>query len=249
MSRDNEEARQFNKEVERLLEGGEPAAGAVGDAKTLDFARKLLQARAEPAPAFRQGLKERLLARLAAEEVAAARPRRGILDFLKGLVPQSPVWRTAAVSVAVVLLAFAISWRAGFFTAPGGLQNPPLGTITVQNVVLEAYMTVPKEAYNAGEPVIITVRLRNITDRQVRLESEPALTVADAAANNFNIANRSNPGTVAPGAIAELTFAWDQRDAAGNQAPPGDYQVSVSDLRVSEGNVQLPEPATVRLLP
>ncbi len=127
MDKERNEEQEFLKDVDRCLNGEEvtPDEGTSEDARSaLEFARKLTELRAEPSPEFQERLKSRLLRKLTEQEVAA-REKAGVSwlrDFVDRLIPQSPVWRTAAVTVAIVMVATGVMWRTGMFTptaAPG----------------------------------------------------------------------------------------------------------------------------------
>jgi hypothetical protein len=127
MDKERNEEQEFLKDVDQFLNGEEvtPDESASEDTRSaIEFARKLTEFRAEPSPEFQERLKSKLLRKLTEREVAAREKTRAIWlhDFVDKLIPQSPVWRTAVVTVAIVMVATGVMWRTGLFTptaAPG----------------------------------------------------------------------------------------------------------------------------------
>ncbi len=127
MDKGKNEEQKFLRDIERILKGEEvtPTVDSSEDAKsTIEFAKKLTELRADPSPEFRKGLRSRLLRKLTEQEMTA-RERVGagwLGGFWNKLIPQSPVWRTAVVTVAIMVVAVGVVWRTGLFTmtsAPG----------------------------------------------------------------------------------------------------------------------------------
>lgn len=128
MGKERNEEQEFLRDVDRFLNGEEvsPGEDASEEARsTTEFAKKLTELRADPSPEFQERLKSKLLRKLTEQELAA-RERAGsgwFTGFLDRLFPQSPVWRTAVVTVAIVVVAAGVMWRTGLFTTtvtPGG---------------------------------------------------------------------------------------------------------------------------------
>ncbi len=128
MGKERNEEQEFLRDVDRFLNGEEvsPGEDASEEARsTTEFAKKLTELRADPSPEFQERLKSKLLRKLTEQELAA-RERAGsgwFTGFLDRLFPQSPVWRTAVVTVAIVVVATGVMWRTGLFTTtvtPGG---------------------------------------------------------------------------------------------------------------------------------
>jgi hypothetical protein len=120
MDKGKNEEQKFLRDIERIVNGEEftPAEDSSEDAKsTIEFAKILTELRAEPSPEFREGLKSKLLRKLTAQEMAA-REHVGagwLGGFWNKLIPQSPVWRTAVVTVAILVVAVGVVWRTGIF--------------------------------------------------------------------------------------------------------------------------------------
>ena len=121
MGKEKNEEQEFLRNVECFLNGEEtvPGEDAGEDIRsTIEFARKLTELRADPSPEFQESLKSKLLRKLTEQEMAA-RERAGsgwFGGFWNRLIPQSPVWRTAAVTVTVVVVAAGVMWQTGLFT-------------------------------------------------------------------------------------------------------------------------------------
>jgi hypothetical protein len=128
MGKEKKEEQEFLRDVDRFLKGEEVSPGEDASEETrstTEFAKKLIELRAAPSPEFRERLKSKLLRKLSEKEDAAReRAKSGwFTRFLDRLIPQSPVWRTAVVTVAIVVAAAGVMWRTGLFTttvAPGG---------------------------------------------------------------------------------------------------------------------------------
>ena len=114
MASQKNQDREFARYLDRLLGGEEVEAAEVLSEEVrsaLSFARKISELRAEPPPQFREQLKARLLQQLAQQ---GAEGRQGSFwEFLRGLVPQSPLWRTVAATLVVALVAVSLIWRMG----------------------------------------------------------------------------------------------------------------------------------------
>jgi len=132
MRKRSDEEKQFIESIDRLLSGEEVEGfeDMSEDYHTaINFARNLAELRAEPSPEFRDRLKQRLLLQLTRQEVETAREKErriSFWEFLKNLVPQSPAWRTATVTIAVVLVTVGVLWRTGMFTQAPGLETTVL---------------------------------------------------------------------------------------------------------------------------
>ncbi|HEY41020.1 MAG TPA: hypothetical protein G4O18_04075 [Dehalococcoidia bacterium] len=127
MGKEKNGEQEFLRDIDRFLNGEEvtPDEETGEDVRSaVEFAHKLTELRAEPSREFQESLKSRLLRKLTEQEMAA-RERAGagwFSGFLDRVVPQSPVWRTAVVTVAIMVVAAGIMWQTGLFTmtsAPG----------------------------------------------------------------------------------------------------------------------------------
>jgi hypothetical protein len=129
MDRERDEERRFLESLDGLLTGeGVPDADDASEdyASTMEFAQKLADLSEGPSPEFQQQLKARLLMKLTERDVAERQKAAagGFWGFLDRLMPRSPVWRTAAVSIAVVLVTVTVAWQTGVFS-PGATSDTP----------------------------------------------------------------------------------------------------------------------------
>ncbi|MBN1152447.1 MAG: hypothetical protein JXA58_04485 [Dehalococcoidia bacterium] len=131
MPRANEE-QQFSVDIERLLRGEEPVE-ASGDAdyrETLQFARRLIELRDEPAAEFAAGLKLRLITNMAEQDAMPSGHERWFVRLFA-----RPGLGLAVASTFVVLAIVGLVWRAGMSSPempqstepalPGVLTVPP----------------------------------------------------------------------------------------------------------------------------
>ena len=179
-----DEERRFLDSLDSLL-AGEPVPGGdagADHASTMELARRLADLGEGPSAEFRQQLKARLLMKLTEREVAERqRATAGwFWGFLDRLMPRSPVWRTAAVSIAVVLVTVTVAWQTGVFsTTPAG--EPAEGQ-TVQSMLRspsEEMAAAPKaEAAEADEAPAEALTADGATSgRPVLMQAVPAVDV------------------------------------------------------------------------
>ena len=174
MGKRTNEERDFAENIDRLLAGEEPAdtKGLSEDHRTaLNFARKLTESRVDPSPTFQAQLKERLLSRLAQEEAKTA---FSFWEFLRNLVPQSPAWRTATVTIVMVLIAVSVLWRTGMFTQAPLLEDLAVeeaGTVERAAPVAAPEMAAAPPGIEIEEEAIVTFSLPPL--QLTTLQSEP----------------------------------------------------------------------------
>jgi hypothetical protein len=111
MSKENKEEKLFNEVVDRLL-AGEAVKTDTADndlRSAIDFAQKMKMLRATPSESFKANLKARLLQQLHDRETQAERT-----NWFRSTFSRRVVWQLAS-TVAVILIALGISWRAGVF--------------------------------------------------------------------------------------------------------------------------------------
>jgi len=121
MGKENKGQREFLDNIDKLLVGKdiEDNEGMSEEYRsTIQFARKLTDASVKPSPEFKERLKKRLVLQLVNQAVAEREKVRsnGFWEVLQNLVPQSPVWRTAAATLVVAIVAVSVMWRTGMFT-------------------------------------------------------------------------------------------------------------------------------------
>ena len=121
MPRRKREEQDFLENIERLIAGEGVSIGEDTDEDlrtAIEFSRRLSDLHTGPSVEFKDKLKSRLLLKLTEQEVAARQrvEKNWFRDILDRLVPQSPVWRTAAVSLVMIIAVVTVMWRTGMFT-------------------------------------------------------------------------------------------------------------------------------------
>ncbi len=140
MGKQTNEEKEFSKNLDSLLIGEEVTGGedVSQDYRTaINFAQKLIDLRDQPSSHFKDQLKQRLLLQLTRQEVETARQKEkgfSFWEFLGGLAPRSPVWRTTAATLVVVLVVAGVLWRTGMFT------RTPVVTVEEQALVAAVEM-------------------------------------------------------------------------------------------------------------
>ncbi len=116
--------RQFSEDLERLARGHPPEATDEDYAATLEFARRLIDLKDEPSPAFTSSLREELMLKLAQQDVQSAAEEQP--SFLVRLFGGRTV-RLAVVSTFIVVAALGLVWRAGLLSPmmPSGSDEAP----------------------------------------------------------------------------------------------------------------------------
>jgi hypothetical protein len=152
----NRDEKDFTRKVDELLAGQAGKPGEPVDTESqsnLDFAKKIIESRLNPSPVFRDGLKQRLLAKIAEQEVSRSSskvPTRNLSLWgrLRNLFPSHPVWGMAAATVAVAVLALVVMWQVGVFTpAEHPVMTAQMGGAAVS---VEAEVTGLKHSYHTG---------------------------------------------------------------------------------------------------
>jgi hypothetical protein len=236
---EQKKAREFAQDIDLILTGQKADIDKASDEEYLsdiDFADKIIECRVDPSTSFHEGLKNRLLLKLSEEEEAETSKRLENTSFwgwLTGLVPQSPVWRTAAVTVTIAVLALLGVWAIGLF-APG--QEPVVTGPLAPVVSVESRATTAKTAYMTGEEIDIHFSFRNITDETQTFPFPPEIRIGDLGSEvlrTFDVGQVTM--TLDPGQSADYDLTWDQKDEKGNQVPPGEYQVIIPNIQLGEG--------------
>jgi hypothetical protein len=153
MDKGRDEERRFLENLDGLLAGG-PVPNADDStedhASAMEFARKLADLSEGPSPEFQQQLKARLLMKLTERDVAERQKATagGFWGFLDRLMPRSPVWRTAAVSIAVVLVTVTVAWQTGVFSTFSTTTEEAAEGQTIRGMV-----TSPSEKAAEAQPM------------------------------------------------------------------------------------------------
>lgn len=230
---------EFAEHVDDILAGKEAGLGETMDEDYLaniDFARRIIECRGEPSAVFREGLRKRLLSKLAGEEVAGARRRpepASFWDWLKNLVPQSPAWRTAAVTISIALVALVVAWGTGLFS-PG--EGPIVTGPLPPTVSIEARASTPETEYGTGEEIDIRFTFRNVADETFTFPFPPEIRIGDLGTEVLRTFDEGQGTiTLVPGQSEDYNLTWDQENDAGEQVPPGEYQVIIPNVPLGEG--------------
>jgi len=230
---------EFAEHVDDILVGKDARVNEGMDEdyrSNIDFARKIVECRGEPCPSFQEGLKKRLLSKLAEKEVAQTRRRSVTIsfwDWIKNPVPQSPAWRTAAVTLTVAVVALVLIWRIGLFS-PG--EGPIVTGPVAPAVSVETRACTTKTLYTIGEEIDIQFTFKNITDETFTFYFPPEIRIGDLGAEvvrTFDVGQGTL--TLAPGQAENYDLAWNQKGDTGRQVPPGDYQAIIPNVQLGEG--------------
>ena len=239
MDKEKKKETQFEEDIARLLDGAAAETDEATDddyRSNIDLAKKMIECRGEgPSPAFQEGLKRRLLSKLAEKEIGEARKRAratSFWDWLKNLVPQSPTWRTAAVTIAIAAVALVLVWQIGLFPPKEGpIVTGPLTPI----VSVETRASTSETVYALGEDIDIQLIFKNIANEALMFAFPPEIRIGYAETEIARVFNGGH-GTLAlsPGQSEEYGLIWDQRDNSGQQVPPGDYQLIMPNVQLGE---------------
>ena len=276
MGRQRDEEKKFSESLDRWLAGKEVESGEdmSEDYQTaINFAQKLTEFRAEPSSEFKAQLKQRLLLELTRQEVAAREKAKGnwFWEGLKRLVPQSPVWRTSAATLVVIIVVVGVLWRTGMFT-----QAPAL--VTMEKAMEEAPVAVeggaPEEAAVArsleaevalrpmlevvvpsdtivapyGEPVISEFVFKNISSETITMANfPPAIQIVGRGVSGpvRSFAEGDESLELLPSETVSHSFVWDQRDDDGKQVAAGWYTLFLGEVVISKET----EPKEARIGP
>jgi hypothetical protein len=220
----------FSEGIDRIVAGQSPVGDYSSDREyqdALEFARGMTKASPEINSGFRAALKARLLAR--AE--APATERSWIRDFADLL--RQPVWQAVAAVVVLACAGLLVWASAGQIHRSTGIAP---GT------VLAASGETDKTSYSRGEPVTISVELRNVSAKTYSIaQFPPILSIMDNTSNQPVYTFKAGQGKVVlpPGQTTTCVFLWDQSDASGASVTPGNYYVELEDIDSQGSPVQL----------
>ncbi len=259
---ENRLPQDFARKLDELLAGQPSGSGKPPDTETpaeLEFAQKMLVYRAYPSSSFRGNLKQRLLAKMAEQEASLSSSEVPTLTHthsqsfwsrLRRLFSSPPVWSMAAATAAVVIIAAVVVWRTGFFSA----DERPL--LTAQNgsgtVSVAARVDGLQRAYAAGETVTLRFSFQNVTADTLTLTFPFDIGIENTGAETVRV---FNPGqeiiTLLPGEVKAWVLDWDQRDAAGQLVPAGDYNVVMYRFTATEDSsiAALEQTPVITILP
>ncbi len=250
MSGENRKEEEFSREVDKIISGQEIPGEVLQNkdyGSELNFTSKIAEHRAAPSASFKSKLKSELLTKLANQEKKVSFWGRIRNTFA------TPVWRNAAVPIAVFAVALITMWGLGIFShqTPVSLTTPPLttgpsimGTSPTETSTspanlgnLEIWANLKRNYYMPSEQINIIVTFHNTTGEPVTLDRYPP---------EFSIVNSDNPGqvfksftaakgtlTLQPGESETYTLVWDQIGDAESQVPPGNYQLAIGGNVIS----------------
>ncbi len=266
MSRETNEEKDFSEDIDRVLAGQEVKAGEdVSDdySTALQFAQKLKGLGDAPSPVFKNQLRRRLLLKLAGHEAERRKEERASFwEALRKLVPRSPVWRTATVTVVVAVLAVIVVWGTGIFTqAPGqwaekgtapamvptpvpaplptAPEGPPVAMLDSGGVLKLEPVPAETKAYLLGEEVKIELVFRNAGSESIEVAPfPPAIQISQA--DTGEVVRSFAPGVESVGISASgtltYTLVWNQLDDSDQPVEPGRYSVIVGNVTTREAN-------------
>lgn len=248
---DKQQQKDFTRKVDELLAGRSGRASEPLPAESrvnFEFAKKVLANRTEPSLVFRDNLKQRLLAKMTEQEAAGV-STLSWWNHLRDLFSSPPLWKMAAATVAVAVVALVV-WRMGVFAPEEHtMMTSQMGGAMVS---VEARVADLKRAYNTGDTVALHFSFKNVTADTITFPFPPGIGIesADFRAVRFFAAGNGTV-TLRPGKVEIWDLTWDQRDAAGQLVPPGDYLIVMPRIPVTEGGgmLSLNQPLTVTILP
>ena len=239
MDNRNRKEVDFARDIDGIIIGKEAEIDETIDEdyrSNIDFAKKIIECRGDPSAAFQEGLKKHLLSKLAEKEAVEARRHSEAISFwgwLKNLVPQSPVWRTAAVTITVAVVALVVVWGIGLFS-PG--EGPIVTGPVAPTVSVETRTSITKTVYTVGEEIDIQFTFKNITDETFTFPFPPEIRIGDLGTEvvrTFDVGQDAL--TLAPRQSENYDLTWNQENDNGKQVPPGDYQIIIPNVQLGEG--------------
>jgi hypothetical protein len=242
MDNDNIE-KQFSDDIDGLIAGEKTDKNlSPGDYdKNIQFAKKMLDSRAEPSPAFKENLRKQLLSKLVEQEIEAERQRvraKSFWETLRSLIPRSPAWRTVTATVAVFALVLVVVWQLGLFT---GQTSPPVLTTSQPPVItsqgpVEVTAQTSQSTYKTGEEIEIVLVLKNTSREALTLTTfPPEILIAASSLKPYRTIPGGESRILEAGETIEYVTTWNQLDNEGIQVPPGDYVINMLDIELSDG--------------
>ena len=237
--------KELSQAIDRMLAGEktEPYADMPDDYReAIDFAQKLIDLKRAPRPSFKAELKDSLLSKLSEmEEERAGRIR--FWERLKHLIPQRPLWRAVAASLAVVIVAGGVILGTGILSKPPipapttPYEEPPpiIGPAGLIPLALQLEITPAKADHLTGEDIKLGFKFKNIVSEPVIITPfPPTIGVAPLRMDDRKDWKEqvirsfpAGPGELSlqPGETAKYTLIWDQKDDNEQQVIPGWYGI------------------------
>jgi hypothetical protein len=269
MTREYEESKIFSDNLDRLLSGEEVEAEAAYSheiLEALDFAKRMNSLRSEPSSPFKTHLKAKLLQELRDREAANEKSQNWFGRLFRG----QPIWLTAAVCAALLIVVGSVLWKTGVFTPPGSNWSSLPGTTvttttattttatTTQTSTVERYLlanaSVDKPVYQSGETVKINVALTNISGLPFTLtQFPPILSLMESGTKQavFTFTSGTESRTIQPWQKTSFTLNWNQADIQGDPVKSGKYYIELEDLDLQGKAVKLnlTSPVEFEILP
>ncbi|MBL7164933.1 MAG: hypothetical protein ISS55_00435 [Dehalococcoidales bacterium] len=159
MPRRKREEQDFLENIERLIAGEGVSIGEDTDEDlrtAIEFSRRLSDLHTGPSVEFKDKLKSRLLLKLTEQEVAARQrvEKNWFRDILDRLVPQSPVWRTATVTLVMIVAVVTVMWRTGMFTGVPVVEGEMLKGVARDGEQVAAVMEAEVEEAAVEAPLV-----------------------------------------------------------------------------------------------
>jgi hypothetical protein len=239
---ERKEAGRFSEKLDRLIgnKSAQPDSDINPDCRSaLLFAARMQECRAEPSAEFKENLKQKLLLKLTQEEYARKQRSPSFFENALNVFRANTGVRAAGISVAIIVIALLVFWKIGFFSQ----TNPPVVVLpppTLNNPisVVDVSASLSKESFKPGEPVEITLNIKNLSRSPEDLTPyPPQVTITATSSGEIVHAFPAGEGKTLE-ALEETTYVitWDQQIGTG-QAPSGTYMLDVQEMKAGEDQV------------
>jgi hypothetical protein len=264
------EAQVFSENLDRILAGmGSQDENLQADLKSaLQFSARMQGLRPSPDARFASKLKSSLLQKLAAQDAAAKDnwfsrffPHEPVWQMVTVLaviiiagvsvwaavlrpgasppVVNLPVTTAPATTSAPTTAAPATTTAA--VTATAAPSTTPAATSYAPGTYLIANASTDKSVYKTGEPVRISVELKNVSSQPFLLAQFPpilSLMTADSQPV-YTFAAGQSQITLAAGQTASFSQPWNQTYAQGGNVAAGTYYLELEDIQFQGQNLKL----------
>ena len=161
----------------------------------------------------------------------------GFWKVLKRLMPRSPVWQ-AATALAVIVLVGVIIWTN--VTPPTTPSTPSRGTPVAPTQVapimpLRVTAETDQESYLPGEEITIELSFTNTSSEATTISPIlPEMEIISSARQEVvrSFAQSDGQEKLDAGGTLTKTLVWNQKDNAGEQVPPGHYQLHIGEIHI-----------------
>ena len=161
----------------------------------------------------------------------------GFWKVLRRLMPRSPVWQ-AATALAVVVLVGVIVWAN--VTPPTTPSTPSRGIPVAPTQVapimpLRVTAETDQESYLPGEEITIELSFTNTSSEATTISPIlPEMEIISSARQEVvrSFAQSDGQEKLDAGGTLTKTLVWNQKDNAGEQVPPGHYQLHIGEIHI-----------------